>query len=359
MKKLVLLMMTLAIVVAFAPSSFATDICSNDPLSSADFYVKTNSAVFMRDISCMDSNVTVTLPAGELLHVIGQTEGWHKVVRADGSQGWLWETFLISTNETFSNTTPTPEPVVEPVVTHDPMYDISGHKYEDGIWYVYNNGIVGGYEDGSYKPNNTINRAELLKIIVEAAYDDADFAAYSNRKCFSDVDPELWYTKYVCFAKQEGIVEGYEDGSFKPAQEIVFVEALKIATVGLGHAYEEGTPWYKNTVEYASGINTIPLDITAFNQAFKRGQMADMITRMLKYQESAAAFADYVGDSLSYNVTYQSIEAGLNVEALVGTGSCINGSEVVENGGSTMMECNSCACSNGVLACTLMACPEE
>jgi hypothetical protein len=348
------------VTVIFASTVSATDICSNDPLSSADFYVKTNSAVFMRDISCMDSNVTVTLPAGELLHVIGQTEGWHKVVRADGSEGWLWETFLVQTNETFGSSEPVvvPEPVVEPVVTHDPMYDISGHKYEDAIWYVYNNEIVNGYADGSYKPNDTINRAELLKIIVEAAYDN-EFESYGSASCFSDVSAGQWYTKYVCFAKQEGIVEGYEDGSFKPGQEIIFVEALKIATVGLGHAYEEGTPWYKNTVEYASGINAIPLDVTSFNQAFKRGQMADMITRMLKYKQSAAAFADYVGDSLSYNVTYQSIEAGLNVEALVGTGSCINGSEVVENGGSTMMECNSCACSNGVLACTLMACPEE
>ncbi|MBA4336626.1 hypothetical protein C0416_02525, partial [bacterium] len=81
--------------------------------------------------------------------------------------------------------------------------------------------------------------------------------------------------------------------------------------------------------------------------------------RMLKYQESEAAIAEYLGNSLNYNVTYQTIESGLNVEALVGTGSCINGSEVVENDGATMMECNSCFCSNGVLACTLMACPEE
>ncbi len=312
MKKLFLSIVTLALLVAVAPSTMATDICSNDPLSSADFYVKTNSAVYLRDISCMDSNVTATLPAGELLHVVGQTEGWHKVVRADGSQGWLWETFLVSTNETFSNPTPTPEPTPEPepepVVTHDPMYDIYGHKYENAIWHVYNNGIVGGYPDGSYQPDKTINRAELLKIIVEASYDESEFDEYSDRKCFSDVDPGLWYTKYVCFAKTKGIVEGYSDGSFKPAQEIIFVEALKIATAGFGHAYEEGTPWYKNTVEYASEINIIPLDISAFNQAFKRGQMAEMITRMLKYQESEQAFEEYLGDKVDQRVTYEMLD---------------------------------------------------
>lgn len=349
MKKLVLLMMTVAMLVAVAPSSMATDICSNDPLSSADFYVKTNSAVFLRDISCMDSNVTATIPGGELLHVIGKTEDWHKVVRSDGSQGWLWVTFLDQTNESF--VAPESEPEPEPV-TYDPMYDIYGHKYEDAVWHVYNDGIVGGYEDGSYRPDKPINRAELLKIIVESAYDDSDFEGYANSECFTDVDPGLWYTPYVCFAEQEGIVEGYLDGSFKPDQEIIFVEALKIVTIGFGHEYIEGSPWYRNTVEYAESINSIPLDIVAFNQEFKRGQMAEMITRMLKYQESQTVFEEYVGDSLDYKVTYETIEDGLNVETVVGTGQCIDGVELYDDGISINMGgCNTCTCDNGNWLC--------
>jgi len=342
-------MMTVAMLIAVAPSSMATDICSNDPLSSVDFYVKTNSAVYLRDISCMDSNIITTLPAGELLHVVGLTEDWHKVVREDGTQGWLYASFLEQTSETFDTSEPEPE-----VITHDPMYDIYGHKYEDAIWYVYNNGIVNGYPDGAYKPDDTINRAELLKIIIEAAYDDSDFAGYADQSCFNDVPAGTWFTPYVCFAKHEGIVEGYGDGSFKPGQQIVFVEALKIATVGLGHEYVEGTPWYKDTVEYASSINAIPLDIVAFNQAFKRGQMADMITRMLKYQESQAAFEEYVGDSLNYKVTYQTIEDGLDVEDIVGTGQCISTDAQLYDDGSSMElnECTTCACDNGNWLCT-------
>lgn len=352
MKNLFLSIVTFGLLVAIAPSTMATDICSNDPLSSADFYVKTNSAVYLRDISCMDSNIITTLPSGELLHVVGLTEDWHKVVRQDGTQGWLYATFLESTSESFDTTS---EPVTtEPEVTHDPMYDIYGHKYENGIWNVYNNGIVGGYPDGSYQPDKTINRAELLKIIVEAAYDDSDFEGYANSTCFKDVDPGQWYTPYICFAKEEGIVEGYGDGTFKPAQEIIFVEALKIATVGFGHEYTEGSPWYKDTVEYASSMNTIPLDIVAFNQAFKRGQMADMITRMLKYQESQTAFDEYVGDSLNYKVTYQTIESGLDVEDVVGTGQCIStDAELYENESSMeLSECTTCMCDNGNWLCT-------
>ncbi|MBD3156541.1 SH3 domain-containing protein [Candidatus Peregrinibacteria bacterium] len=351
MKKLVLLMMTVALLVVAAPSSMATDICSNDPLSSADFYVKTNSAVYLRDISCMDSNITATIPAGEVLHVIGKTEGWHKIERSDGSQGWLWESFLVATDETFDVTQPEPTP--DPEVTYDPMYDIYDHKYEDAIWYVYDNGIVQGYEDGSYKPEQKINRAELLKIIVEAAYDESDFESYANESCFTDVEAGQWYTPYICFAKQEGIVEGYEDGTFRPAQEIIFVEALKITTVGFGNEYTKGTPWYKDTVDYASDMNVIPLDIDSFSEKLNRGQMAELITRILKYQESETAFEEYIGDSMYYVVTFETIDAGIDVEALVGTGACISDSTVYDDGESyDQDECTVCTCNNGNWLCT-------
>ncbi len=61
---------------------------------------------------------------------------------------------------------------------------------------------------------------------------------------------------------------------------------------------------------------------------------------------------------MGYAVTYESIDEGVDVEVLVGTGSCLVGTEVVEDGGSTTVECNSCTCTDGALACTLMECTE-
>lgn len=194
------------------------------------------------------------------------------------------------------------EPTKE--ITECTLSDIAGHKYEEAIQYICDNKIVNGYDDGTYKPDRTINRAELLKIIIEAVFVD-EFEIYANTDCFNDVPSNEWYTKYVCFAKEEGIVIGYFGDIFKPAQEISFVEALKIAMVGFVYDFEEATPWYKDIVIQASIFNFIPLDITQFNQYFTRGQMAELITRILKYESED--LEDYLGDFFDEATTYEDL----------------------------------------------------
>lgn len=311
MKKIMALLAVLAIIAVAIPSVSATDICSPDPLTVRNFNAEITTAVHLRDISCMDSNVITTLSTGEVVQVVGTTEGWHKIKRADGTEGWIWETFLSSTDKSFnlsSEPEPEPEPTLyvepEPVV-YEAMRDIGGHKYENAIWYVYNNGIVQGYEDGSYKPDQKINRAELLKIVVESKYGD-EFNNYDGAKCFADINSSEWYAKYVCFAKQEGIVEGYGDGTFKPADEINFAEALKIVLIGMGYEYSVGEPWYRPIVETASDNNIIPLDINKFDDKLNRAQMAEMITRMLKFQ--GGELEDYLGAMADSKITYEMLE---------------------------------------------------
>jgi len=307
MKKL---LVTALVIGAFfaAQTAFATDVCSNEPRQSADFYVENTQPNWLLSMSCVDSEILTTMPTGSVMHVIGKTEGWHKLVTQDGLIGWMWEDYVTPTSKPFNPTPePTPEPEPTPVpVTYEAMRDIGGHKYETAIWYVYNNDIVQGYEDGSYKPDNTINRAELLKIIVESAYDD-EFESYDNQGCFTDVAASQWYSKYVCFAEDQYIVEGYGDGSFRPAEEINFVEALKLAMIGFGMGYEAGDPWYKNIVDEASEGNMIPLDVDKFNDIMTRGQIAEMITRIMKYEDET--LEDYLGDSVDSKITYEMLES--------------------------------------------------
>jgi len=105
------------------------------------------------------------------------------------------------------------------------LTDISGHKNQEAIEYLVDQGIVDGYPDKTFKPNQEVNRAELLKIVIEGQGIEVEESKYAN--CFPDVTSE-WFAKYVCYAKNRSWVKGYEDGTYKPAQTVNKPEAIKI-----------------------------------------------------------------------------------------------------------------------------------
>lgn len=93
------------------------------------------------------------------------------------------------------------------------------------IEYLVSIGTLEGYDDGDFKPDQTINRAELMKVLVSGQGIEPDENEYKD--CFTDVSTD-WYAKYVCYAKEQGWVSGYDDGTFKPAQVVNKVEAAKM-----------------------------------------------------------------------------------------------------------------------------------
>lgn len=97
------------------------------------------------------------------------------------------------------------------------------HSYEE-IEYLHEKGILDGYGDGSFKPGNSVNRAELLKILVGGVHASE---LKGETGCFPDVNDE-WFAPYVCAGKRLGWVEGYPDGTFHPGNTVNRAEAIKI-----------------------------------------------------------------------------------------------------------------------------------
>jgi len=150
--------------------------------------------------------------------------------------------------------------------------------YATSIQYITDEGIVGGYPDGTFKPEVTLNRAELLKIVVEATEEDEVISRYEGESCFTDVPADEWYTPYVCYGKDNGLVEGYSDGEFKPEQDIVFAEALKITLEGFDYEYETTDPWFVGIVDTAVENDFIPeVNLDDMDEDFSRGEMADLV----------------------------------------------------------------------------------
>jgi len=108
-----------------------------------------------------------------------------------------------------------------------PFSDLTtNHTNYDAIQYLYTEGVLQGYEDGTFKPDQNINRAEFLKVLIEGRGITPSDDIYDS--CFPDINGQ-WFAKYVCYAKERGWVEGYEDGTFGPTKNVNRVESIKMA----------------------------------------------------------------------------------------------------------------------------------
>ncbi len=101
------------------------------------------------------------------------------------------------------------------------------HAYYDGIFYMTQAGWVSGYEDGTFKPTNEVSRVEALKMILASTKVDS-LEVSSVALNFSDTSEETWYSESLEQAMGLGIISGYPDGSFKPEGSINRAEALKM-----------------------------------------------------------------------------------------------------------------------------------
>lgn len=149
------------------------------------------------------------------------------------------------------------------------------------ISYLKGKDILEGYPDATFKPNKKINRAEFLKIVMEASVKRGiTKTKIEGANCFSDVKDQ-WFAPYVCTAHDLGIVSGYLDGSFHPEQTINFVEASKIIVNSFQlkiEAEKYKDSWYQPFVVALANREAIPDTILNFEYYVSRADMACMAT---------------------------------------------------------------------------------
>lgn len=177
------------------------------------------------------------------------------------------------------------------------LSDISGNPHESAIDSLYKRGMISGYPDGSFRPEQTVNRAELLKIL--AAREGVRPEADTYRDCFPDVTTE-WFAPYVCYAKEQSWVNGYPDGTFRPGNTVNTAEAIKIVMIAIGFhpnkssvassivGVEPGA-WYTPYVEAAFAHRILENKGAAFDAGkdMSRADVATMVYRSLLQEEGS------------------------------------------------------------------------
>lgn len=202
------------------------------------------------------------------------------------------------TPDSSSDTQTTPNPVINVDPTEAPARSFSDIPKTSAFYIpvteLSREGVIQGYSDGSYRPLTPVNRAEFLKILVEGASITPDATKYRN--CFPDVTTQ-WFAPYVCYAKEQGVVEGYpgaldKNGNrlFLPDKTINKVEALKVilsynkVPLAKGkNSYNDADPsaWYYAYVTTAEQLSLLDERFSLRpGDALTRGVMAQVIYRL-------------------------------------------------------------------------------
>lgn len=157
----------------------------------------------------------------------------------------------------------------------------ASHPNYEAINYVQSKGVVEGYPDGTYQPDKLISRYEFTKIIIGATFSKADIDACVSSP-FGDVPTGQWFTPYVCVAQKNGVVGGYPDGTFQGTNQINLVEAAKIIVNGFKYPVGTDTIWYKPYILKLEELKALPTTLTGFNHQITRGEMAEVIDRLME-----------------------------------------------------------------------------
>lgn len=170
------------------------------------------------------------------------------------------------------------------------------HKNYQAIKFLKEKDIISGYNDGSFKPNNTVNRVEALKMLMLAFSVNVGAVEPSS---FTDTNSTAWYADTLNTAVSKGIVKGYDDGSFRPANTVNKAEYLKMLFV-TNNIAENGTitskpyedvptdAWFAS---YAFLVNKMNLIETTNNllrpgAGMTRAEVAETIYRLKMVQEN-------------------------------------------------------------------------
>lgn len=110
------------------------------------------------------------------------------------------------------------EPTVEPSVTPEP----TDTDEPSDISKVQHKAYIVGYENGTFMPDGNITRAETAVILARLTESFDENGSYTTS--FADVDNNVWYYRYIGFEESQNIITGYEDGTFKPKNSITRAE---------------------------------------------------------------------------------------------------------------------------------------
>ncbi len=132
---------------------------------------------------------------------------------------------------------------------------VAGSDVEEAVTVLNKLSVINGYNDGTFKPNNNVTRAEFTAMLLRTRGMGTLGSTSLENPPFPDVvDPSVsWAIGNIRTARDLKIVNGYDDGTFKPNNTVKYEEAVKmiVCALGYGEMGTEGAAWYTKYLQSA------------------------------------------------------------------------------------------------------------
>lgn len=183
--------------------------------------------------------------------------------------------------------------------------------YAEAIEWMADNGVINGYENGNFGPNDPVRRQDFLTILYRAMQLNTELYSESQLT-FSDVEDDAYYTDYVRAAASRETVEGYPDGTFGVGRSVTRAEAIKMAVYELNEGdipeYKSGiglllpddvngSDWFAELIDYALWVDivgdehmqvNVDTEESFFmpNEAMTRKEVAELVYRLISMRDN-------------------------------------------------------------------------
>lgn len=141
-------------------------------------------------------------------------------------------------------------------------------------------GLISGYSDGYFRPDEPITREQIAKLIALLCTDDVQSAHGCS---FTDVSENSWALPYIGYCAERGIIVG-SDGLFRPKDNVTAQELAKmlLAVLGYDPARYTGAQWAANVSEDAAACNLYRDISSSGRKAIRRDDACQMILNALQ-----------------------------------------------------------------------------
>lgn len=148
--------------------------------------------------------------------------------------------------------------------------------------------VISGFEDGTFKPDELVTRAQITKMVVDALAEGGQAEASKNTKSFDDVavgESGHWAAGYINQGVADGWIAGMGDGTFAPDANVTYVQAQKMLVAAVGYdtyataqgGWPTGYKMYGSSLKITNGVQGVSSD----EQELTRAQVAKMINNAM------------------------------------------------------------------------------